>query len=48
MRYDYSIWKSRKKREVMAITGGLGRDRDLDKKPLTKRRTKRFKKEKRF
>ena len=25
--------KAEKKREVLAITGGLGRDRDLDKKP---------------
>jgi PKHD-type hydroxylase len=28
--------KAEKKREVRAITGGLGRDRDIDKAPLTK------------
>ncbi len=28
--------KSEKEREIMAITGGFGRDRNLDKQPLTK------------
>ena len=27
--------KAEKKREIMAITGGYGRDRDLNKEPLT-------------
>ena len=36
--------KAEKKREVLAITGGLGRDRDLDKKPLTKEELKDLKK----
>ena len=40
--------KSEKEREVMAITGGFGRDRDLNKKPLEQRRSKKFTKEKRF
>ena len=33
--------KAEKKREIMAITGGFGRDRDLKKTPY-KRRNKRF------
>ena len=36
--------KTEKKREVTAITGGLGRDRDLKKKPLTKEELKDLKK----
>jgi hypothetical protein len=40
--------KAEKEREVMAITGGFGRDRDLNKAPLTERRSRKFKKEKRF
>ena len=36
--------KEQKKNEVMAITGGLGRDRDLDKAPLTKDEIKDLKK----
>ena len=28
--------KAEKKREIMAITGGFGRDRNLEKQPLTK------------
>ena len=28
--------KAEKNREIMAITGGFGRDRNLDKQPLTK------------
>ena len=36
--------KTEKKREVTAITGGLGRDRDLKQKPLTKEELKDLKK----
>ena len=36
--------KEQKKNEVMAITGGLGRDRDLNKAPLTKDEIKDLKK----
>ena len=36
--------KAEKKRQVTAITGGLGRDRDLKKKPLTKEELKDLKK----
>ena len=36
--------KQEKKREVTAITGGLGRDRDLNKHPLTKEELKDLKK----
>ena len=36
--------KEQKKNEVMAITGGLGRDRDLGKAPLTKDEIKDLKK----
>ena len=32
--------KSEKEREIMAITGGFGRDRNLDKQPLTKEEVK--------
>ena len=28
--------KAEKQREIMAITGGMGRDRDLNRQPLTK------------
>ena len=34
--------KSEKEREIMAITGGYGRDRDLNKQPLTKDEIKDF------
>jgi hypothetical protein len=40
--------KAEKEREVLALTGGFGRDRDLKKAPLTERRSTKFKKEKRF
>ena len=36
--------KEQKKNEVTAITGGLGRDRDLNKAPLTKDEIKDLKK----
>ena len=36
--------KSEKKREIMAITGGFGRDRDLNKNPLTKDEIKNLQK----
>jgi len=36
--------KAEKEREVQAITGGLGRDRDLKKQPLTKQELKDLKK----
>ena len=32
--------KSEKQREIMAITGGFGRDRDLNKNPLNKEEIK--------
>ena len=32
--------KAEKNREIMAITGGFGRDRDLNKQPLTKEEIK--------
>ena len=35
-------------KETMAITGGYGRERDLNKKPLNKARNKRFKKKKKL
>ena len=37
-----------KKKEVRAITGGLGRDRDLKKQPLTKKEIKDLKKKMKF
>jgi hypothetical protein len=40
--------KAEKEREVMAITGGFGRDRDLNKSSTNRKRSKKFKKEKRF
>ena len=36
--------KAEKEREVMAITGGYGRDRDLNKQPLTKDEIKNLQK----
>ena len=36
--------KAEKKREIMAITGGFGRDRDLDKNPLNKEEVKNLQK----
>ena len=35
--------KAEKQREIMAITGGFGRDRDLEKQPLTKDEIKIYK-----
>ena len=32
--------KAEKQREIMAITGGYGRDRDLNKQPLNKKEIK--------
>ena len=36
--------KAEKKREIMAITGGYGRDRDLNKEPLTEAEIKNLQK----
>jgi PKHD-type hydroxylase len=36
--------KAEKNREIMAITGGYGRDRDLNEKPLTKKEIKKLQK----
>ena len=38
--------KAEKKREIMAITGGFGRDRDLDKNPLNEEEIKNLQKKK--
>ncbi len=36
--------KAEKQREIMAITGGYGRDRDLNKEPLNKKEIKNLQK----
>ena len=36
--------RAEKKREIMAITGGFGRDRNLNKHPLTKEEVKNLQK----
>ena len=38
--------KAEKNREIMAITGGYGRDRDLNKQPLSKEEIKDLQKKK--